>query len=383
MTLPQNKSILIAFSIAVVISLWLVSGQFGDDSAADETATNQTIEMPETQKSTAVTVMISSQTATDHADVISLFGQTHADRSVDIKAETVGNIKEVLIEKGSFVKKGDVIARINIDDRDRSLKSAQALVRQRQLEFEASRKLSQKSFRSQTKLAEAEALLNAARAQLESARLDLAHTEIKAPFDGKLEDRTIEVGDYVEKATMLGQIVDLSPIVVRAEISENDISKIQDGQPASVILNDKRKLDGIVRFVASTSNSTTRTYRIEIESENPNNEIAAGLTAQVRLEVGSNKAYLVSPAILTLSDEGVIGVKTVNDDNIVVFNPVKLLEDTASGIWVSGLPNEARIIARGQEYVSPGQTVQTVEEGQQSEAPAEKEAPALVKAQGN
>ncbi|WP_417790472.1 efflux RND transporter periplasmic adaptor subunit [Terasakiella pusilla] len=360
MKLPQNKSVLIAISIALVITIWLLSGVF----SPKEAKVGHSVSEDNIQKE--VTVLVENQTAHDHADVIRLYGHTQSDREVEIKAETEGNISEVLVEKGTFVKQGDIIARINIDDRQRTLQSAQALLRQRQLEFEASRKLSQKSFRSQTKLAEAEALLNAAQAQLESARLDLEQTNIKAPFDGKLESRTVEVGDYVSKGSLIAKVVDLSPIVIQVEISENKISKIQDGQPAQALLNDGRTVHGIVRFVASTSDSSTRTYKIEIEGENPNNEISAGLTTQVRLEVGSQKAYRVSPAILTLSDEGVVGVKTVDDNNIVVFHPVSLLDDTPEGIWVSGLPDTARIILRGQEYVSAGQTVTTVTKDQLS-----------------
>ncbi|WP_417797474.1 efflux RND transporter periplasmic adaptor subunit [Terasakiella pusilla] len=360
MKLPQNKSVLIAISIALVITIWLLSGVF----SPKEAKVGHSVSEDNIQKE--VTVLVENQTAHDHADVIRLYGHTQSDREVEIKAETEGNISEVLVEKGTFVKQGDIIARINIDDRQRTLQSAQALVRQRQLEFEASRKLSQKSFRSQTKLAEAEALLNAAQAQLESARLDLEQTNIKAPFDGKLESRTVEVGDYVSKGSLIAKVVDLSPIVIQVEISENKISKIQDGQPAQALLNDGRTVHGIVRFVASTSDSSTRTYKIEIEGENPNNEISAGLTTQVRLEVGSQKAYRVSPAILTLSDEGVVGVKTVDNNNIVVFHPVNLLDDTPEGIWVSGLPDTARIILRGQEYVSAGQTVTTVTKDQLS-----------------
>lgn len=375
MTLPFNKSILIAIAIAVAISLWLVSGLFNEKEVIEAKS------VVAEKQNKAISVLVQSKHAQDHANIIKLYGQTEADRDVQLKAETTGRIIEVLREKGALVKKGDVIAKISMDDRQRRLKSAEALLRQRQLEFEASRKLSQKSFRSQTKLAEAEALLNAARAELESIRLDIAHTDIKAPFDGRLEDKSVEIGDYVSQGSSIAHLVDLSPIIVSAEIAEANISKIQDGQPAEAVLSDGRKLDGIIRYVASTSNTQTRTYRIEIESANTDFDIASGLTAQVRLQVGVQKAYLLSPAILTLSDQGIVGVKTVTSNDTVEFHPVSLLEDTAEGIWVAGLPAQARIIIRGQEYVTPGQNVITVE-GDKTQAPKREVTPALAKAQG-
>jgi len=376
MTLPQNKSVLIAIGIAVAVSLWLISGAFNEKEVVEAKSVTQTAQTK------TVKVLVSSQTAQDHANLITIYGQTQADREVNIKAETAGRISEVLVEKGATVKKGDIIARIAIDDRNRRLKSAEALVRQRQLEYEASRKLSQKSFRSQTKLAEAEALMHAARADLESKRLDLAHTQIKAPFDGKLEDKTVEVGDYVSQGSQIARIVDLSPIVITADMSENNISKVQDGQPAKAIISNGAVIDGIIRFVAKTSDNTTRTYRIEVEGENPGNQIAAGLTAQVRLEVGTQDAYFISPAIITLADNGVVGIKTVDANDIVNFHPIGLLEDTVDGIWVSGLPKQARIITRGQEYVSVGQKVMTVDAAS-LESSETTEASDLAKAQGN
>jgi len=376
MTLPQNKSITIAISIAVVIFLWLLSGIF----SSDEVTVPPKSVVDNTQQK-LVKVQVQSQTAQDHANVIHLYGQTMADRDVEIKSETSGRIKEVLIEKGAPVKAGDVIAQITMDDRQRRLKSAQALVRQRQLEFEASRKLSQKSFRSQTKLAESEALLHAARAELESMRLDISHTKIKAPFDGKLEDKYIEVGDYVTSGTLLARIVDLSPIVVSVDVSENDISKIHDAQPAHALVNNGREINGIVRFVAQTSSSSTRTYKIELEGNNPNNAITAGLTAQVRLQVGTEQAFLLSPAVLTLSDAGIVGVKTVDGEDLVQFHAISLLEDTPDGLWVSGLPHTIRLITRGQEYVSVGQKVMPIN-ATNSEATMDKEKPAPVKTEG-
>ena len=69
----------------------------------------------------------------------------------------------------------------------------------------------------------------------------------------------------------------------------------------------------------------------------------------------------ISPAILSLNDQGKLGVRTVTADNRVEFKEINILEDTNSGMWVSGLGEEARIITLGQEYVFQGQTVNVKE----------------------
>ncbi|MCH8188922.1 MAG: hypothetical protein IIB66_09540, partial [Proteobacteria bacterium] len=70
-------------------------------------------------------------------------------------------------------------------------------------------------------------------------------------------------------------------------------------------------------------------------------------------------AHLLSPAALTLNDEGVLGVRIVVPGNTVRFVPVKIIDDTADGIWLSGLPSVADLITVGHEFVRDGDRVRT------------------------
>ena len=69
------------------------------------------------------------------------------------------------------------------------------------------------------------------------------------------------------------------------------------------------------------------------------------------------KAHKIPPSILTLQDDGTVGVKAVNDENIVIFYPTTSVKDTIDGIWVSGLPDKVNLIVTGQEYVAVGESV--------------------------
>ena len=69
-------------------------------------------------------------------------------------------------------------------------------------------------------------------------------------------------------------------------------------------------------------------------------------------------AHKIPPSILTLQDDGTIGVKALNEKNTVIFYPIQKVKDTIDGMWVSGLPNEINLIISGQEYVSSGQIIE-------------------------
>jgi hypothetical protein len=71
-------------------------------------------------------------------------------------------------------------------------------------------------------------------------------------------------------------------------------------------------------------------------------------------------AHRVSPALFTLDDAGSMGVRLIDQDNRVVFYAVEVIEDTAQGAWVTGLPSKVNLITVGQEFVLAGQRVEPI-----------------------
>ena len=185
-----------------------------------------------------------------------------------------------------------------------------------------------------------------------------------APFEGVLDDRTMDLGAYVDTGDSLARVVDLDPVLVIAPANERDVRHLRVGEPGSAVLATGQEIWGRIRFVASEANSQTRTFRIELEVDNPDGEVPAGMTAIMRLPVERIMAHEITPAILTLSDEGVLGLRTVVENNdedpetgMVRFVPVTIVEDTSEGLFVTGLPDEVTLITVGQEFVKDGETV--------------------------
>ena len=92
---------------------------------------------------------------------------------------------------------------------------------------------------------------------------------------------------------------------------------------------------------------------------NPYN-VRAGLTAELQLSGPTLSAHDLSPALLTLADDGVVGVKTVNSNNRVEFYPVEIVGSSANGVLVTGLPDLVTVITVGQGFVNVGQQVEPV-----------------------
>lgn len=362
----MSKTVLIAAGVALAAFAWIASGQFKGDgsSSAEEVAALAT---PESAPKPLSQVRTRLSKARDHESVLILFGRTEGVRSVQVKVETSGRIASVAARKGQAIKKGAVIARIEIADRKARLKEAEALVERFTVAYEAARKLSKKQFRSKVQLAEARANLETAKAGLHSIRLDIARTTIRAPFDGILDDLPVNVGDYIAVGQVSATVVDLDPILAVGDVTERVSGRVVVGDKATVVLAGGRSLKGVVRYISKMGSLTTRTFRIEVSVDNPGGLIADGLTTELRLGLGIIKAHFLSPAVLTLNDKGEIGVKAVDTDDVVRFHKVKIVDDTPQGMWLTGIPDSIRLIVVGQEFVRSGQKVKsTGVKGEQS-----------------
>ncbi len=356
----MKKSLLVAALLAIAAVGWILSGQIGRVGGEGKPAT-AALDGRESGQRPLVRVRVANLTAEAHERSVVVSGRTEASREVNVRAETYGRIVEVLIKKGDVVERGQVLGRIAVDDRRAKLSEAEALHKQREIEFSAASQLRAKGFRSETSLAAAAARLKAANAAVEQIRIDISRTTVRAPFAGVIAENWAELGAYVKVGDVAGTIVDLDPINIVGYATEREVGLLQTGSSGRARLIDGSEVVGIIVFVAPVAEETTRTFRFELEVANPDLHIRAGLTAEIAVPVAQELSHLVSPAVLTLADDGTVGVKVVDAADVVRFLPVRIIGDSPSGVWVGGLPSVVRLITVGQEFVVPGQRVEAVE----------------------
>ncbi|MGE0254074.1 MAG: efflux RND transporter periplasmic adaptor subunit [Alphaproteobacteria bacterium] len=364
MRLRLNGPVAIAIGITAAATLWILSGQFdgATPDAATPAAANATASTGHAGAETRpVMVRVVQLQATAHPLTHSVTGRTEARRRVELRAETAGRVVELAVRRGDRVEKGDVIARLATDDRKARLAEAEAVLRQRQIEHAAAADLARKGYRAETGLAAAQAQLDGARAAVEQIRLDIARTEIRAPFAGVIGTDHVEIGDYLSVGGRVAVVIDLNPMHVVAQASERTIGALARGRPASATIIGGASVTGTIAYVAAEADPKTRTFRVEVEVPNADLGLRDGMTAQLAFPLGDRRGYLVPSSVLTLADDGTVGVKLVGADNRIVFDPVEIIDDTPEGLWIGGLPDAITLVTVGQEIVSPGQTVDPVE----------------------
>lgn len=296
----------------------------------------------------------------DWRDEVTVRGRTKAERKVVVRAETSGTVAATPAELGAQVASGEVLCRLNVDARSAQLAEARAGFAKADLDYQAATKLGADGFRSETAVAAAKAVRDQSAAQLERAQIELSNTNISSPFDGVYEMRMAEVGDFLKVGDPCATVIQRSPFLVVGAVSERDVSKIKKGDRGSAQLATGETVDGVVRFVAASADPATRTFEVELQVPNEDGALRDGVTADFKVYAQESSAHKVPRASLVLNDEGEVGVRTVGADGVVAFEPVRLIGESPSGVWVGGLRADVRLIVRGQGYVSAGQKVDAV-----------------------
>lgn len=244
-------------------------------------------------------VGVVKSSATLFQPLIKLKATTESEARVNVKAKTSGEVVKIGAKQGEFVEKDDVLCSLGI--------------------------------------------------------VELNRTEVKAPFSGYLE-QIVKPGNFLERGQVCATIIQLDPITFIAEVPEFNINKVKTGQEVTLDLITGETVNGKLTFVSKSASTSTRTFKVESQVKNDSGQIRDGITSEMTIKIEKILAHQISPSILILNDAGKLGVRSV-ENNIVIFYEVVILEDSASGLWVSGIPENLDLITQGQGFVEDGQKV--------------------------
>ena len=352
----MRSPIAIALLFTVLLVGWVFSRPIQELLAGSQPAAT-----PEESAAPAarpgMTVRVIESAARPVAPELVINGRTEPARAVQLKAETMGRVIETPAAEGSMVEAGDVIARLDPRDRESRVREWRAILAQRELEYEAARKLGAKQFQAETRVAEALAALESARAALRGMEIDLEHVTIRAPFRGVLERRMVETGDYAEPGDPVAELIEQDPFLVVGHAPETMVGRLAVGAPGTAMLADGRTISGRLRFVATRGEEATRPFRVELEVPNSGGRLPAGMSARIVVREPEVAAHRISAAALVLGDDGTIGVKSVGDDGRVRFHKALIAKSEIDAVWLAGLPERVRLITTGQGFVAEGELV--------------------------
>ncbi len=354
MTKSKLGSIGLSAFLLIALLVWMASGEvrLAENEAPEASAADQ-VALPAVQVDLRQTQM--------YQPALTLQGQLEPWQSVAIAARVPGTVEALNVRQGEQVEAGQVMARLSDDGRQAVVNRWQSRMAKLEADLAAARRLKARDLTSESELLNLESQLAEAQAELTEAKLAVSHLTPKAPFKGVVNAKSVDEGDLVQTGSPLFELVRIDRLKAATQVPQQSVGAVAVGQPVSIITLDGDSLDGEVSFVASAANPQTRSFPVEIGIKNPDRKRLAGGSATLRIALPEVEAMFLSPAFLSLGDDGRPGVRHVNEKNEVEFTTVKLLSITTEGAWVSGLPSEIRLITRGAGFVTIGQQVRPVD----------------------
>lgn len=324
-------------------------------------------------------------------------GQFTAVESVEVRARVSGYLQSIRFEDGQIVRAGDLLFEIDPRPFEIALASAKAQLEQAQASYDLAQAelkraetLRKSDFASASTYDEriqqtrtAAAAINAARAAVDAAQLDLDYTRITAPVTGRISAHAVSVGNLVAggsstDTTLLTTIVSLDPIRLVFDISEANLLAYQraiaDGRLQSVrdgsvkvqaqLMDEKSwSLEGYIDFLDNQVNRTAGTIRVRAVLPNPDFMITPGQFGRVRIPGSQRYRAVLVPEAAIVTDQSRKLVYTVADDGTVVPRPVRLGPNRGPELRIirAGLDPNDRIVIDGLLRARPGAKVASQE----------------------
>lgn len=361
---------LVALGLTILIIVWMIiprgerviEDRYAiNDEPAEVSVIADDARMETGEPGSGFTVRAARLSVQTFTQTVSVRGRTQANRLVSVRSEASGRVVATPAPRGSYVNQNDILCELSADNREAELQEALSRREQTRLEYEGALDLQRRDLQSAVSVAQLKAAYDSAVAAAGRAELALERTRVRAPFAGIVESRPVEVGDYMDMGAQCATLMDDQPMLLVGQVPEQDVGNLSLGSRVRARTLTGDQVGGTLRYIARAADNVTRSFRIEVELDPIDRPIRQGMSTDIHISANQIEAHLIPPSSITLDDDGVIGVKLLNQDNVVEFHTVTIVGESTQidqpGFWVTGLPDEIVLITLGQEIVFPGQTL--------------------------
>ena len=294
-------------------------------------------------------------------------GEVRAWNQATLYSKVAGYVREVLVDKGSRVKKGDLLARLESPETDQQVLGARADLQLKTVQAERARKLRPQGFIAQQDLDNAESALSVSRATLQQLLALQSYEQVRAPFDGVVTARYVDPGALVAAGTASNQAVqplfdfaDMRTVRVQVYVGQDDAADIHPGSPVSISLPDDpgHPIEAKVTRTAQGIDARTRTMLIEVDVPNEPVRLYPGSYVNVKIRFPGRRTPVVPGEALAWRGDALYVAK-LDSDNRVRLVRIQPGEDDGRRVQVlSGLQGGEQVVLNPSAELSEGDRVQ-------------------------
>jgi membrane fusion protein, multidrug efflux system len=316
--------------------------------------------------------------ATAKAEVIpnllTAVGDLAAVHQVNVTSDVGGRITDIMFEAGSTVKAGTPLVQLfdGPDQGDLANFKAQAVVAQ--LSLDRAKQLAARQFGPQSTVDQAQATFDQANAGIAKTQAIISQKLVKAPFDGVLGVRHVEVGQFLTAGTQIVSLTDLSTLYANFTVTEKDSGQLKVGQTVRIVVDayPKRNFEGKITTIEPQIATDTRNIRVQATLANPDHILKPGMFTTVTVVLPDKPATITVPETAvdyTLYGDSVfLLTEKKADDGKTSLTAVRTFVRTGDRIdgraeILSGVKDGDRVVAVGQLKLQSGAAVSISPDG--------------------
>ena len=270
------------------------------------------------------------------SESINTSGEVKANRTSNIGPRKQGIIKEIKVEEGDAVEKGQILATLDDEDFIYKLEELELNLKKQKSEYLRREFLFKEGAVSKEDYESYKNMYNTSEAKFSDAKAEKNFYLIKAPYPGKITAKYAEIGSYVTPSSNLSSdskaknfIFELSEgLEIIAKVPESDIGRIKTGQEASVRIEayPSNKYSAIVKKIAerAVKDNNVTSFEVTLNFKETSEEIKIGMTADLEFKVKSNEEKILVPTVSIVTEKGEKGILKVDKNNAPKFEKIEI-----------------------------------------------------------
>lgn len=300
-------------------------------------------------------------------DIFRTKGVLLPDEEVDLSFETSGKITNIYFNEGSFVKQGQLLAKINDQPLQAELKKLETQLPLANERVNRQKVLLEKDAVSQETYEVVITELEKLKADIQLIKSRIAQTELRAPFSGNIGLRQVSVGAYASPSTIVSKLTKISPLKLEFSVNERQIDDIKVGTPLKFSIdNDKVQYEASVYAIETQLDAQTLSLKARARYANPGGRLKAGQSATIEIRMRQITNTIVAPSISTIAEMGRDIAFVYNGGKAKQVVLTKGLRTENSVQVISGLAIGDTLLTTGVMQLRDGMTVKLGEVSNQT-----------------
>ncbi len=357
----HNKTLLIGILLTGLALTGCSKGGATKDASADKTANSEVLEKDKKEKP-AVPVEVTSVTRGDIQQTYRTITTLQAEQEAQVVARTSGILEMLHVEEGDMVKKGQILAQLDVEQLTLELEQLKAGLQKLEGELKRQNSLFKRKLGSNDSLEKVRFDHQAQLAQYKLAKLKLNYASIKAPISGVITERMVKSGNMIRDNDFLFKIVNPQSLKAILHLPERELSNIKKGQKILLQVDafSDQVISGNIERIRPLIDSDTGTFKVVAKLDNSKNILHAGMFGKVEVvfEVHTDSLLLEQQALVTQDNRSHVFVVR---ENKAIQTPIEIgFKHNGVVEITSGLQENDRVITTGQQILKHENKVEII-----------------------